>query len=500
MQTSRIISGVLLFFQILLPSTSTPILDLLPNASSPFGTNERLLLRAVPEIGRFRVVLEPPARALNSTLEQPPKTNSSGSESSHVLCGRYNASRLPDHLNTVTCSCFLDNGFPNVAVEGLTLAISRMSYATPSVLFIPLVLSGVCDCPRDKTACQHLFTNPSVGVCFDERLIRQPECAEDIPFDAASSKRVTAIFLAVVLIVLGLFMIVLTTSCLWPRHNLLETLNTKNVSEATEHIVAGLGVGIAHRPKATMRIKVMRIKERLKPNEQSGIVYRIPCQNCSCNYTGQTGRMLGSRIHEHKLAVRWSDGLSKVAAHTYETGHEFNFTAAMIIAHATCKTSRELIEALASDENSVNRIIDLAPAYRALRSHLLTGATALVYPKERVSYLDKNGVVCKTPFSSCNAVHSGKTGKSVSTRLHEHHLAVRRRDHLSQVAMHALETGHKFAWEKTRIVGTCPTRKGREFLEAIHSDEACINWHIGFDAAYKIGKHKFKCAEPIMTG
>nr|VZI23020.1 unnamed protein product [Spirometra erinaceieuropaei] len=88
------------------------------------------------------------------------------------------------------------------------------------------------------------------------------------------------------------------------------------------------------------------------------------------SFHGQTGRMLGSRIREHKLAVRRGDTLSQVAAHTYEMGHEFNFAATKIVAQARNKTGRELIEAWASDENSVNRFIDLAPVYRALRSHL----------------------------------------------------------------------------------------------------------------------------------
>ncbi|BHF66464.1 hypothetical protein SprV_0200948100 [Sparganum proliferum] len=140
-------------------------------------------------------------------------------------------------------------------------------------------------------------------------------------------------------------------------------------SEATERIVAELGVGVANRPKATMRNRVMKIKDRLKPEEQSGVGHRIPCQNCPCNYTGQTGRMLGSRIHEHKLAARRGDVLSQLAAHTYEMGHEFNFAAIKIVAHAGNQTGRELIEAWASDENMVNRYIDLAPAHRALRSH-----------------------------------------------------------------------------------------------------------------------------------
>nr|VZI24470.1 unnamed protein product [Spirometra erinaceieuropaei] len=80
--------------------------------------------------------------------------------------------------------------------------------------------------------------------------------------------------------------------------------------------------------------------------------------------------MIGSRIQEHKLAVQRDDALSLVAAHTYEMGHELKFAATKIVAHAGNKTDRELTEAWTSDENSVNRFIDLAPAYRALRSHL----------------------------------------------------------------------------------------------------------------------------------
>ncbi|BHF66592.1 hypothetical protein SprV_0200961400 [Sparganum proliferum] len=76
--------------------------------------------------------------------------------------------------------------------------------------------------------------------------------------------------------------------------------------------------------------------------------------------------MLGSRIHEHKLAVRQGNALSQVAAHTYEMGHEFNFAATKIVAHAGNKAG--LVEAWASDENSGKRFIDLAPAYRALHS------------------------------------------------------------------------------------------------------------------------------------
>ncbi|VDN08830.1 unnamed protein product [Dibothriocephalus latus] len=81
----------------------------------------------------------------------------------------------------------------------------------------------------------------------------------------------------------------------------------KDVSEATERTTASLGVGIAHRAKATMRSRVMIIKDRLTQNEQSGVLYRIPCLSCPRTYTDQTERILGSRIRKHKLAVRRGD-------------------------------------------------------------------------------------------------------------------------------------------------------------------------------------------------
>ncbi|VDM02345.1 unnamed protein product [Schistocephalus solidus] len=82
--------------------------------------------------------------------------------------------------------------------------------------------------------------------------------------------------------------------------------------------------------------------------------------------------MLGSRKHEHKLAVRRGDASSQVAAPSYETGHVFNFTAVKIVTHAGNKASHEMIEALPTNGKSSNRYTDLAPTYRGLRGHLLT--------------------------------------------------------------------------------------------------------------------------------
>ncbi|BHF66767.1 hypothetical protein SprV_0200978900 [Sparganum proliferum] len=135
-----------------------------------------------------------------------------------------------------------------------------------------------------------------------------------------------------------------------------------------ERIAGELGVGIAHRPPATMRNKIMRVKDRLDVGEQSGVVNQIPCRNCPRHYTGQTGRRLSSRITEHKRVIRRGDPLSQVATHTLEEGHEFNFASTRIVARTSNKTEPELLEAWVSDTNSINRHVDIPPCYQALSS------------------------------------------------------------------------------------------------------------------------------------
>ncbi|BHF80588.1 hypothetical protein SprV_0702371600 [Sparganum proliferum] len=81
----------------------------------------------------------------------------------------------------------------------------------------------------------------------------------------------------------------------------------KNVSEAVSRLLTPLGVGVAHRPEATIRRKVMRPKDPLPQQETSGVVYRIWCNCGQSNYVGETGRLLRTRIAEHAVAVRRED-------------------------------------------------------------------------------------------------------------------------------------------------------------------------------------------------
>nr|VZI47885.1 unnamed protein product [Spirometra erinaceieuropaei] len=81
-------------------------------------------------------------------------------------------------------------------------------------------------------------------------------------------------------------------------------------------------------------------------------------------------RCLGTRINEHKLAIRRRDPLSLVFAHALEYDHRFNWDGTEVVAMANTKRAREFLEAWYSDAGSINRHVDLDAHYEGLRSRM----------------------------------------------------------------------------------------------------------------------------------
>ncbi len=69
-----------------------------------------------------------------------------------------------------------------------------------------------------------------------------------------------------------------------------------NISEAVARLLKLYGSGVVHRRAGTLRSRLMTMKDRIDPSEQSSIIYRAQCKDCSNNYTGQTSRRLATRI------------------------------------------------------------------------------------------------------------------------------------------------------------------------------------------------------------
>ncbi|BHF80878.1 hypothetical protein SprV_0702400600 [Sparganum proliferum] len=144
----------------------------------------------------------------------------------------------------------------------------------------------------------------------------------------------------------------------------------KKVSEAVGRLLTPLGVGVAHRPEATIRRQLMKPKDPLPRQETSGVVYRIWCSCGQSNYVGETGRQLQTRMAEHAAAVRRNDASSQVAAHSTGSGHTFKFDEAEILARGDNRVSRELLESWFTGPQSINMCNDPPIQYSVLRLRL----------------------------------------------------------------------------------------------------------------------------------
>ena len=56
---------------------------------------------------------------------------------------------------------------------------------------------------------------------------------------------------------------------------------------------------VAHKPITTLRRLLTNVKDKDKPEDRQGAVYKIKCCDCQASYIGETGRNLSTRLTEH---------------------------------------------------------------------------------------------------------------------------------------------------------------------------------------------------------
>ncbi|XP_055543038.1 uncharacterized protein LOC129728613 [Wyeomyia smithii] len=103
------------------------------------------------------------------------------------------------------------------------------------------------------------------------------------------------------------------------------------VTNRIKNTLRRLNFQIVHKSENTLRDLLCNLKDKVPPDEHSGI-YRILCQNCPSVYIGQTRRKVKVRIKEHKHAVDNAKSCeSSVAAHTVTLDHQIDWKNAKII-------------------------------------------------------------------------------------------------------------------------------------------------------------------------
>ncbi|VDL95081.1 unnamed protein product [Schistocephalus solidus] len=144
----------------------------------------------------------------------------------------------------------------------------------------------------------------------------------------------------------------------------------EGISEAIARQLNRFGMSIVHKPASSLCATLSRVKDLVPKGQQTNVIHRIPWANCSCIYIGYTGRRLGTRIMEHKLAIRRRDPLSLVFAHALEFDHRFNWDGTEVVAMANTKQACEFLEEWLPSTTSINRHVDLDSHYEGLRARL----------------------------------------------------------------------------------------------------------------------------------
>jgi len=86
-----------------------------------------------------------------------------------------------------------------------------------------------------------------------------------------------------------------------PVHVLLTVYNA--TVQVTQKSPKSHGITTANRPHHTLRNILVHPKDKVKDEEKTELIYRIPCKNCPSSYVGETGRKLGLRMKEHRKEV-----------------------------------------------------------------------------------------------------------------------------------------------------------------------------------------------------
>lgn len=103
-----------------------------------------------------------------------------------------------------------------------------------------------------------------------------------------------------------------------------------------------------------------KTKDKIDKNNQSNLVYKIPCGNCTKVYIGQTKQLLKKRLYNHKLDCRPyninKNEMSALAKHHFEYGHNFKFEETQILDREHNLQKRLISEMvhIKSNKNAVN--------------------------------------------------------------------------------------------------------------------------------------------------
>ena len=105
-------------------------------------------------------------------------------------------------------------------------------------------------------------------------------------------------------------------------------------SETIARILQPYNRRVAHKLITTLRRLPTNVKDKDKPEDMQGAVYKVKCCYCQASYTGETGRNLSTRLTDHKRAARNGEVNNHIADH-FQTKHQTDWDTATCITYST---------------------------------------------------------------------------------------------------------------------------------------------------------------------
>lgn len=124
--------------------------------------------------------------------------------------------------------------------------------------------------------------------------------------------------------------------------------------EVVERILRPMDITILYKPTGTLRSALFNGKDHVEHQDQSLVVYAIPCFECHKQYVGETSKQLCTRLRKHSLDLQQDDLHSQIWNQCAPTGHEVNTNNTKVVRKANRKKERLVLEAFHTN-NSFTR-------------------------------------------------------------------------------------------------------------------------------------------------
>ena len=109
----------------------------------------------------------------------------------------------------------------------------------------------------------------------------------------------------------------------------------RGTSETIARILQPYNMHVAHKPITSLWRLLTNVKDKDKPEDRQGAVYKIKCCDCQASYIGETGRNLSTRLTEHKRATRNGVVNNHIAEHHLKRKHQIDWVSATCITYST---------------------------------------------------------------------------------------------------------------------------------------------------------------------